>query len=343
MRLHPNQLAPHLKKGLTPLYLLFGDEPLQLAEATDAVRQAAKSAGYDYRSQHDIDADFNWNRLLEEINTPPLFAERRLLELRLPSGKLGNPGVNTVQRFLQQKSEDMIMLIIAGKITAAAQKSKWFNTLDRAGVVVAVRPVKSSELIPWLSSRMERRGINCDDEGLRALAQRVEGNLLAADQEIEKLYVLYGAARINAKTIIDVVSDSARYDVYRLVDSALLGSVAAADRMFAGVRAEGLSEVIVSWALAREIRVLEQMAFAIAHGASLHSVMQRHRVWGVRKPMVERALKRFNWRQLQQLLRRCGVADREIKGAEEGDCWATLHSITMQLAGVRVLLQPELH
>jgi len=335
MKLRADQLEKRLRQGLAPIYLLSGDEPLQQGEAADAIRTAAKQAGYKYREVFDIGTGFDWNTVLEEIDSPSLFADRRIFDLRLEAGSPGREGAKALLTIAESPPNDAIVLIVAGKLAAGAQKTRWFQAIDRQGVVIQVWPLQGRQLLQWLQRRLRIKGIHTDPAGVQMLATRVEGNLLAAAQEIEKLYVLQGSGTVDARTIVEVVTDSARFDVFDLVDNALQGHLVSADRMLSRIRAEGVAPAIVLWALTREIRILEQIAFGKGNGTSLDTAMRQTNVWEKRKPLIARAIKRLSLTEISRLLLQCARTDRIIKGLSHGDPWMALLRVSEGLAGVR--------
>lgn len=335
MKLRADQLKKRLTKGLAPVYLVSGDEPLQLGEAADAIRAAANQAGYTHREVFDVGAGFDWNTVLQAVDSPSLFADRRILDLHLESGSPGRDGAKALLTIAEHPPNDVIVLISTGKLAAGAQKTRWFHALDRQGVVILVWPLQGGQLLQWLEHRLQCKGIQTDPAGVRMLATRVEGNLLAAAQEIEKLYVLQGPGTVDARTIAEVVTDSARFDVFDLVDNALQGHLVSTDRMLGRIRAEGVAPAIVLWALTREIRTLEQIAFGKSNGTPLDTSMRQTNVWEKRKPLIARVIKRLSLTEISRLLVQCAQTDRIIKGLSQGDPWTALLLVSHGLAGIR--------
>jgi DNA polymerase-3 subunit delta len=337
MLLKPEQLDSHLNKNLAPLYFISGDEPLRVLEAADAIRVAARGQGYDEREVLTVQAGFDWNSLLAEAGNLSLFAQRRIIDLRLPTGKPGKEGAEALRAFAGQPPEDTLLLITAGKLEPAARKSKWVQTLDRAGVVVYVWPLNAQEIFGWVQARMRKCGLQPTPEAVRLLAERVEGNLLACVQEIDKLFLLQGAGPVSEADITALVADHARYDVFTLVDSALAGQAARSVRILNGLQAEGVAPPVVLWALAREIRQLTTMAGEVMTGQTISGVLNRHHVWANRKAPVGAALKRLPHDSCKQLLRQCASLDRLCKGQAAGNTWDELVQLTLQMAGHPVL------
>lgn len=332
-----DQLAGHLQRGLAPVYFIHGDETLLVNECADAVRSAARTQGYSERQVFSVEAGFDWNTLLAASDSLSLFCEQRLLELRLPSGKPGKEGGKILRDYAERPAQDTLLLIVSAKLEPAARRSKWVQALEKAGISVPVWPVELARLPDWIERRMRARGLQPSRDALQVLAERVEGNLLAAAQEIEKLYLLHGPGTLDLETVTELVTDSARYDVFGLVDAALAGDALHAQRILAGLRAEGVEPVLVLWALAREIRSLAAMSKEMQRGSTLQGVLASQRVWEKRKPVVSHALRRIQGRQWWSLLRRCARLDRVIKGRAAGSSWDELLQLSFDLAGVPVL------
>jgi DNA polymerase-3 subunit delta len=337
MQLKPEQIATRLRQQLAPVYFISGDEPLRVMEAADAVRVAAREQGYDEREVLTAQAGFDWNSLLSGGDNLSLFSRRRIIDLRLPTGKPGDAGARTLRAWAGQPPEDTLLLITAGKLEPAARKSKWVQALDKAGVVVFVWPLNAQEFNAWVQERMRRRGLEPTPEAVAMLAERVEGNLLACVQEIDKLYLLHGGGPLAATDITGMVADHSRFDVYGLVDSALAGKAARSVRMLHGLHAEGVAAPVVLWALAREVRELAAMAATVAAGQSVTQVLGQHRVWAARKALVAGALQRLPVAQCNAMLRQCAAIDRVCKGQAAGNAWDELLQLMLELAGNNTL------
>lgn len=338
MRLRIDQLEGHLAKGLAPIYFLTGDEPLQRGETADAIRRRAREEGFTGRHILDAGKGFDWNELSAEANSLSLFAEKRIIDLRLAGAAIGRAGGQALTEYAARPPADILLLITCPKLDRSQQNSKWVKTLEQAGVMIQIWPIEGQRLQPWIEQRLRRRGLVPEPEVAPMLAERVEGNLLAAAQEIDKLLLLNGPGALTAAKLAEAVSDSARFDVFGLVDSALLGKPARVMRMLAGLRAEGVPPAVVLWALAREIRQLAAMAFEMEKGQSADQAMAAHRVWNQRKAMVRQGLKRLPRRRWQRLLAACALVDRTIKGQEKGNPWEILRGIAITMAGARGLL-----
>ena len=337
MRLRFDQLDSHLQHGLQSIYLISGDEPLQSMEAADGVRAAAREQGFTERDVLDVAAGFDWSQLSSASDTMSLFAERKLIDLRLPSGKPGTEGSRALVEYCANPSADNLLLISSGKLDKSQQNSKWFKALEAAGVVLQVWPVESRELPGWIRQRMQLKGCSIDSDAAQLLADRVEGNLLAAAQELEKLVLLHGEGNINIEMVEDAVANSSRFDIFELVDTALSGDGVRTSRIIDGLRGEGIAAAQLSWALVREIRTLAAMAAAVAAGDPVDAVLRQYRVWQKRQAPVRAGLLRHNAGRWQQLLKRAGRVDRIIKGAESGNPWDELLQLSLMMAGIRLV------
>jgi len=328
VRLNAEQFFGALKQ-LSPVYFVTGDEPLQQGEVADAIRLAAKKAGYLTREVLSVDAGFEWGELAVAADSMSLFADKKLIDLRLPSGKPGTEGAKALIDYCQRLPDDTLLLITSAKVTGATLKTKWCQALDQAGAIVQVWPLEGGALIQWLQRRAQKRGLQIAPEGIKLLASRIEGNLLAAAQEIEKLYILYGEEPISKSAVEQVVADSARFDVFKLTDCVLAGRKSRAIKILNGLKAEGIAAPVVLWALARETRMLININTAIAQGQNKELVLKNNRLWDKRKQLVNAILGRINSQQLQEILQLCAKTDRQIKGQQQGDCWETLLQLCM--------------
>ncbi len=337
MKLALEQLPAALGKAILPVYILSGDEPLQLNESLDQVRRAAVSRGFVNREVFYVDGSFAWSRLLEACGSFSLFGEPRILDLRLPA-KPDKEGAAALETYAKRLPDDAVLVVSLPRLTATDQKAGWFQALERRGGFVQVWPLTGQALLAWLDKRMSAKKMLADRSGLAILAARVEGNLLAAAQEVEKLHILYGPSRISDDKIRMAVADSARYDVYDLAEAALQGQVTRAHRVLSGLRGEGTASAVVLWALARDIRLLCGIKHLLETGQSLESAIakQKDRVWDKRKTSLEKAAQRLTRDQAHRALRLCAKADRMIKGMESGDAWEALLDVCLSLGGAPV-------
>ena len=334
MRIKADQLPQQLRQSLDPIYLIAGDEPLLVGEAADGVRERARAAGHVTREVLDAGGSFEWASLQQAADSLSLFAEQRLLELRLPEPKPGTACAKVLEAYADNPPPDTILLIVTGRMDKAAQNSRWVSALDRAGVVVTIWPISLQQLPDWIEQRMRRRGLTADSEAIAMIADRVEGNLLAAAQEIERLHLLHGSGRIDTQAVAQAVADSARFDVYKLADAALQGDTARCCRVLHGLRSEGIEPLLVLWALTREVRALAGMAYDVSQGGTPGHAMAAQKVWESRKRLVGAALRRGDVRHWQQLLLQCAHIDRVIKGLAAGRPWDELETLVVAMSGI---------
>ena len=318
MRLKVEQLDSALQKGLSPVYFLSGDEPLQLGELADAIRKAGKINDYHHREIISVDKNFNWNELAFASDSLSIFSDKRIIELRIPTGALGVDGAKAVTNYCNRPPEDTILLITAGKIDSKSTKSRWFEALDKIGVIIQVWPLEGDDLNRWLQLRLSKRGLQADQQGLQLLASRIEGNLLAAAQEIEKLYVLYGSVFVSVDQIYDVVADSSRYDVFKLMDAVLATDINKLIKILSGLKAESVAAPVVLWALTREARLIIQIKLALGKGHDKNLVFKNLCVWDKRKQLINQTMNRLSENQLNKILVLSAKVDRQIKGQEAG-------------------------
>ncbi len=329
MKVRPDQLNRHLQNDLAAIYFVCGDEPLQVMESADQIRAIARQRDYTEREVMDVDKQFDWNLLLDAGNSMSLFAEKRILELRLPGGKPGKIGSKVLQEYAQRPADDAILIISSGKLESSSKNTKWFKTLDQQGVVIQCWPVNADQLPGWINQRLQSKGIAADRDAVQLLADRVEGNLLAAAQEVDKLFLLHGAGKLSFEQTADAVADSARFSIYDLVDNALAGDVVRTARIIGGLKNEGVEPVLMLWALSREVRMIAKIAEA---NISPDAAMSKLRVWENRKALVRKALCRHSAGRWKLFLKRCAKIDKVIKGVEPGRVWDELLMLSTQIA-----------
>ncbi len=335
MRLGFDQLSGHLSRGLKPIYVICGDEPLQMGEATDQIRRQARQDGFLAREVLEVDQHFDWERLRESANSLSLFSEQRVIDLRIPSGKPGSAGGKALTEYAERPAEDTLLLVTLPKLERGQINSRWLRSLDSVGAFVQIWPINPQHLPNWVKRRMECAGLSPEPGVVAMLVERIEGNLLAARQEIEKMLLLFGPGKITQEQLSNSVADSARFDVFALVDSALEGRAARCLRILNGVRAEGTPAPVVLWALARELRLLAGLAGELTRDRPASHVVAASRVvWDKRKPLVTKGLQRLDAGEWRRLLRRCPGIDRAIKGQSRADPWLLIEALVLNMAGV---------
>ncbi|GAA6170183.1 DNA polymerase III subunit delta [Sessilibacter corallicola] len=341
-KIRAEQLAGHCKNPLAPIYVIFGDEPLLRQEACDTLRKAATEQGYTERERYYSDASLDWDDVFSGAANFSLFAERKMVEIHLHNGKPGDKGAKAIMRYCEDPSEDTLLLITAPKLDGTSQRSKWFKALEAQGQIVQVWPVNAEQLPRWIDQRLKAKGLSASSEAIDMLSAKVEGNLLAAKQEIEKLTLISSQDRvISAEEMAAVVGDSARYDVFGLVDKALTGKTESAMKTLQGLKSEGTEPVIILWALAREIRTLVAICEAVESGQSQMQAFKAERVWDKRQGMMQAALARLSHKHLQHLLRKANGIDRAVKGLRKASVWDELTDLTLHLCGI-VTIKPQI-
>lgn len=331
-RLNLDQLPAALARGIAPGYLVSGEEPLLVGEAADAIRAAARAAGYADRSVFFIDRGFDWDELRGATQSLSLFAERRVIELRLPSGK-PEKGAQLLSALVLNPPPDVLTLVVTEKLDKKAGEAPWVEAFTQHGVWVPIRPVGTAALPAWLAARAKRAGVEIEAGALQLIAERVEGNLLAAQQELEKLRLLGNGAAITRRLVEASVGDSARYDVFQLADAASAGDAPRALHILLGLKSEGVEPTLVLWALVRELRGLWQANERIR----LRSTQRGG--WNQSSTPSPAAIARLRELPLASLLSEASLVDRIVKGNLQGDAWMGLTSLTAALAGA---LQPAM-
>jgi len=343
MQLALPQLQAHLQKGLRSLYTLHGDEALLVQEAADAIRAAARQQGYTERSVHVVSgAHFDWSEVLAAGGSMSLFAERQILEIRVPTGKPGKEGGPMIQQLAQRAegNDSTLTLFILPRLDSATKKGAWFGALEQFGVSLQIDSLDRAQLPQWIAQRLKLQnqsvasgqdGQNC----LQFFADRVEGNLLAAHQEIQKLSLLYPAGELTHAQVESAVMNVARYDVFKLSEAVLAGQVARVQRMLDGLQAEGEAAVLVHYTLAEDIRALKRVKDAMAEGRPLPMALREQRIWGAREKLFERVLPKLSTARLAQLLKNAHQVDGIVKGLKVAD-WPTDPWQALQRLALRV-------
>ena len=341
-----NQLAAHLRKGVQPLYVLHGDEPLLQQEAQDAIRAAARAQGYTERSSHTVaGAHFDWSAVLAAGGSMSLFADRQIIEIRIPSGKPGKDGSAALQQIAESArgNDSTLTMVLLPRLDKATRTGAWFAALDAAGISVQIDPVERAQLPQWIAQRLAAQGqrVVPGEEGQRTLqffADRVEGNLLAAHQEIQKLALLYPEGELSWAQVEAAVLNVARYDVFKLSEAVLSGQVARMQRMLDGLQAEGEAEVLVHWTLAEDIRALKRVKDAMNAGKPLPMALRENRVWGTKERLFERILPQLSDAAAARLLQSAHIVDGIVKGLKAPDWptdgWQALQRLALQLCRV---------
>ena len=331
MRFDSGQLPQRLERELAPLYVVFGEELLLALEAADRIRAAALAAGFEERKILIADAGFDWGALREAGQSLSLFASRRVVDLRIPNGKPGKNGSEALVDYCESLPEDTVTVVSLPALDRHALASRWFGALEKAGEAVHAKRVARERLPVWISQRLAQQQQNASRETVVFIAERVEGNLMAAYQEIQKLALLFPPGELSFEAVKSAVLDVARFDVFELGATVLRGDRNHFLRMLDGLRGEGAATPLVLWAVAEEARALSRVRALIDNGASLNQAMQQARVWGARQKLLPQALRRLDQQQLLVALRNAARVDRMAKGLASGDVWDALLELGMSL------------
>jgi DNA polymerase-3 subunit delta len=334
MKLRANQLKQHFERGgPQPLYIVSGEEPLLIQEACDAIRAAVKAAGFLEREVYPADNQFNWHAVLESANSMSLFGDRKLIEIRQDKPKFDDAAKKALTDYLARPNPDTVILIILPKLEKAFTSSKWFTALENTAQHVQIWPMEIRELPAWIDARMRAHGMIPSRDAVKLLSERVEGNLLAASQEIEKLRLLAGTGNIDAEAIANAVTDHARYNIYDLVDQAIEQQTEHALKMLYFCRASGEEPPVLLWAFAKELRTLTAMQYQAQKGVQLGKLLQDFRIWDKRKPVVQRALGKQPLANLEAAVQLISRIDRTVKGWAPGDAWEGIAALILLLGG----------
>lgn len=332
MKLSGEDLPRHLASGLKPLYVIHGGALLLSIEAVDAIRAAARTAGYGEREVLTAEQGFKWAELRNSAQSLSLFSSRKLVELRIPSGKPGVEGAQALQDYCQQLNADTVTVVSLPRLDKTAQGSKWFTALEAQGVVIASEEIALNALPAWIAGRLKRQGQSAGADTLAFLAEKVEGNLLAAYQEIQKLALLFPAGPLSFGQVKDAVMDVARYDVFKLSEAMLAGDTARYARILDGLRAEGMATVLILWSLSEDIRALAKVSGAMQRSSNLAGALRDAKLWGARQKLVERAVRRFSPAMAERALRQAAHVDKVVKGLRPGDVWDELLQLGVRCA-----------
>lgn len=336
MQLRFDALEGHLAKSLAPLYVISSDEHLLALEAADKIRKAARANGYSERDVLTVERTFKWGELLAANNAMSLFGDKKLIELRIPTGKPGKDGGAALQAYAKDLNPDNLTLITLPKLDWQTAKAAWVGSLQQAAVYIEIPTIERAQLPGWIGTRLAAQGQSADRQGLDFIADRVEGNLLAAHQEIQKLGLLHEPGKLTYEQIHDAVLNVARYDVFKLSEAMLSGDAARLVRMLEGLKGEGEALPLVLWAVAEEIRTLLKLKSGMAQGRPLGMLLKEYRIWGPRERMMEPALRRISLPTLEAAMREAAQVDKMVKGlrarAFAGDAWDAMLQLALKVA-----------
>jgi DNA polymerase III subunit delta len=339
MQLRSDTLDTHLAKPLAPLYVITSDEHLLAQEAADKIRKAARGQGFTEREVMTVERSFKWGALLAASQSQSLFGDKKLIELRMPGGKPGKDGIQALQQYAASLAPDHVTLITLPKLDWATQKAAWVANLQQASIFIDIALVERAQLPGWIGTRLAAQQQSADRQSIDFIAERVEGNLLAAHQEIQKLALLYPPGKLQFDQIVDAVLNVARYDVFKLNEAMLTGDPARLVRMLEGLKGEGEALPLVLWAVAEEIRTLLKLKSGLEQGRALSQLSREYKIWGPRERLMEPALRRLTLATLSTALQEAAEIDKMIKGLRtrkfSGDAWDALLQLGLKIARCR--------
>ena len=333
MNIKPEQLQNSLSNQLASTYFAFGAEILLVEQSLSMIKGIARENGFKERFRFDIDGNFSWDSIISLISSPSLFAEKRIIECRLTTGKIGVKGSKALTEILETLPDDILLIISSGKLEMAQQKSKWFKTLDKKGIIIQHWEVQSNQLVGWITRNMSQLGLDSNIEVANAIAYCTEGNLLASMQEIQKLKIAYPDGKINLREYLNQIDQQSQYSVFGMIDSALQGDTDKVNKVFISLIEDSTPPVILVSSLYREIKNLVNMSIELKTNQTIESILNNHRVWQKRKPLISNALKKHSYQKLQKLLLRLGRIDRSLKGMDNLDVYDELQNVVIALSG----------
>lgn len=331
MKVPFRQLDSHLNRSLAKVYLVAGDEPLLVDEALEQVRAAAMRAGFTSRELHTADRSFKWVDLLAGADNLSLFATRKIVEIRLATPKPGDEGSETIAALCEREDPDTLVIVAVGEKLGQASRSTWVKAVEQHGAVVEIWPIERGELPRWIQQRAAALKLKLTPGASQSLAERVEGNLLAADQEIKRLALTAAGREIDEAEVLEFVANNSRFDVFALADAVLAGETGRTFKILSGLRAEGVHPVQISWVLNRDISLLSRLEYAVRHGDNLEGALMRSGVWQRRQPLVKKALSKFKAGRLKALLAEAARVDAALKGVFPAEPWTTLTDLLVAL------------
>ena len=335
MRLRPEQLKTHLERsGKMPVYFVSGDEPLQKLESIDLIRNHYQKQGYDERIIFEVNKSFDWNQINEASSNLSLFSNNKIIELRMVAPKPGRQGGIFLQQYVENENNDTVLIISSDKIDKGTQNNKWVKAIDKAGLMIQVWPIGPAQLPGWIQARMQNRQKKITHDAARLIAERVEGNLLAAQQEIEKLLLLIEKDRIDIEDIMGAVADSSRYNVFDMLESAFVGNIDRTLLMLNGLKNEGTEPLLLFGALMWEDRRLCSIAYEYEAGTQLENIFRSYRIWDQKKRPITSVLKRHTSKSLDRLLNYCAVIDKTLKSGQRDRAWDQFSTLLLAIAGI---------
>ena len=335
MKLRSDQLNTHLKHSCKiPIYFVSGDEPLQKLECIDLIRNHYRKQGYDERLVFDVGKSFDWNMIDEASSNLSLFSSHKIIELRMAAPKPGREGGAVLQEFTEKENDDVLLIISSDKMDKSTQNNKWVKSIDKVGAMIQVWPIGPAQLPGWIQGRMQNKQKKITHDAARLIAERVEGNLFAAQQEIEKLVLLVDKDHIDIEDVVNAVADSSRYNVFDMVESAFLGNIDRTLLMLNGLKNEGAEPLALFGALMWEYRRLYSIAYEYESGTQLENLFRSYRIWEQKKRSMTAVLKRHSSKSLDQLLNYCATIDKTLKSGHKDRVWDQFSTLLLAIAGI---------
>lgn len=331
MKINHDQLPGQLQRGLLPLYVITGDEPLLIQESVQQIREHARSQGFAMRETYHIENRFNWQDVLMSANSLSLFADRKLIELHFRNGKFNEADTNALNELVSFLNPDLLAIITLPRLESGVNKNKLWKRLDDTGATITIWPVERHNMPRWIQQRLQQHQLNATPEAIQFLADNTEGNLLAAKQEIEKLYLLADQSTIDLETMAQIVSNSSRYTVFNYVDRCLAGDGVQAIKTLQGLRSEGNDATLILWGISRELRLLHRLQFAESQGTPISQALRNERVPDMRHRLIQQAYSRVNKTVLNRLFEKARIIDSCIKGLKNDSPWLHFEQLTLTL------------
>lgn len=343
MKIKAEQLSAQLKKATAQTYLVSGDEPLIVEESCDLIRAHLKNTGYDEREVLHIEAGFKWEYLLECANALSLFSFKRLIEIRLGSQKTNKVAAKILEEYLRFAPAENTLLIVANKLDSATKKTAWYKLIEKQAVLVEIWPIDNQQLPHWIQTRARAQNLALDSDAVQMLCDRVEGNLLAAKQELDKLQLLQSNQALSAEDIINAVADSSRYDVFALSDAIVLCQSERSLKILQVLRQEGVEATIILWAISRELRIVYALKAGLEQGQAYEALCTKLRIWGKKKQALKFTVNTLTFKTLERLLKQAASADLILKGMREGDQWLIITDMILSFSGSELPLDSTSH
>ena len=331
MKLRAEQLAQHIRRQLSPIYLITGDELLLVQETVATLNQATRDAGYNEKIIIEANNADAWLQLTHETQNLSLFSTKRVIECRIAQAKFGDAGGKALQLYAQHPAKDTVLLVVTSKLTIQQQNSAWFKAIDKVGIIIQIWPITGPQLPVWIRQRIKLAGLQIDNTGVQLLVDHVQGNLLAAAQEIEKLQLLFGNNIITAEQIAASITGNNRFNIFELGDSLLRGDTQLSLQILQCLQNEGNEPVLILWSITRELRTLINIAFELQQGLTFAQIIQAFAVREQRKPLIQNALKRHSYQEWLLLIQKASQVDRVVKGMQLGNVWDELQQLCLAI------------